>query len=194
MAKTLTAADIMDMDVYGRERPERRRAITEMKKDRRLGVGPDATCYFENYATMRHQVHEMLYIEKGGEAQINDEISAYSPLVPNGRELVVTLMFEVDDPGRRARLLGGLGGVEHTLSIEINGQVIKGVPEDDIDRTSAAGKASAIQFLHFPFSDAQVAAFKDTGQRIVVAIGHQNYDHKAIMPQAMRNALAEDLD
>ena len=98
MAKTLSRDDIIDMDTYASERAERRRAITALKKDRRLGIGPDATCYFESYATMWHQIHEMLYIEKGGEAQIEDELNAYAPMVPNGRELVVTLMFEIDDP------------------------------------------------------------------------------------------------
>lgn len=194
MTQILKRADIMDMDAYAKERKERRRAITEMKKNRRLAIGPDATCYFESYATMWHQIHEMLFIEKGGEAQIEDELSAYAPLVPNGRELVVTLMFEIDDPERRAALLNGLGGVEETLSIEIAGDIIKGVAEDDIDRTNADGKASAIQFLHFPFTDAQVAEFKKPEHRIVIAIGHEKYGHMAVMPETMRQALAEDFD
>lgn len=194
MAKKLTRDDIMDMDAYANVRSERRRAMTALKKDRRIGVGPDATCYFESYATMWHQTHEMLYIEKGGERQIEDELNAYSPLVPNGRELVVTLMFEVDDPDRRAALLGGLGRVEETLSIEIGNDVIKGVAETDIDRTTAEGKASAIQFLHFPFSDDQVAAFKNPDNRVVIAIGHEKYGHMAVLPEPMRAALGEDFD
>jgi hypothetical protein len=194
MAKTLNRNDIMDMDVYAKERPARRGAITALKKNRRLGVGPDATCYFESYDTMWHQIHEMLYIEKGGDAQIEDELSAYAPMVPNGRELVVTLMFEVDDPDRRAALLGGLGGVEETVSIEIGEDVIKGIAEDDIDRTTADGKASAIQFLHFPFSDAQVAEFKNPENRVVIAITHEKYGHMAVMPTAMREALLKDFD
>jgi hypothetical protein len=194
MAKTLSRDDIIDMDTYASERAERRRAITALKKDRRLGIGPDATCYFESYATMWHQIHEMLYIEKGGEAQIEDELNAYAPMVPNGRELVVTLMFEIDDPDRRAALLNGLGGVEEMLSIEVGGDVIKGVAEDDIDRTTADGKASAIQFLHFPFSDQQVADFKNNENKIIISIGHEKYGHMAVMPTAMREALIKDFD
>jgi len=194
MAKKLSRDDIMDMDAYGKVRKERRRAITAMKKDRRLGVGPDATSYFENFETMRHQIHEMLFVEKGGEAQIEDELTAYAPMVPNGRELVMTLMFEVDDPNRRAALLSGLGGVEETLSITVGDDVIKGVAEDDIDRTTADGKASAIQFLHFPFTDEQVSGFKDLSNKVVIGIDHEKYGHMAIMPQAMRNALAADFD
>ena len=141
MSKKLEREDILNMTDYGMVRKERRKNITEMKKNRRLSVGPDATCYFESYETMWHQIHEMLFIEKGGEEQIEDELNAYAPLVPNGRELVATLMFEVDDPSRRATLLSGLGGVEDTLSINIEDHVIKGVPEADVDRTSAAGES-----------------------------------------------------
>ena len=194
MSKKLRREDLMNMDTYGKVRQERRRAITEMKKNRRIGVGPDATCYFESYETMLHQTHEMLYIEKGGEAQIEDELNAYAPMVPNGRELVMTLMFEVDDPDRRAALLNGLGGVEGTLSITVGDDIIKGFPEDDIDRTTAEGKASSIQFLHFPFSDEQVIGFRDTSNKVVIGIDHKKYGHMAIVPQAMREALGSDFD
>ncbi len=194
MAKNLTRGDIMEVDEYAKVRLERRKAITTMKKNRRLGIGPDATCYFENYDTMWHQVHEMLFIEQGGEAQIEDELRAYNPLIPNGRELVMTLMFEVDDPDRRTRLLDGLGGVEETVTISIGDDIVEGVAEDDIDRTSAKGKASAIQFLHFPFSDEQIAAFKAGGNKIVVGIGHEKYGHMAILPEPVREALSKDFD
>ena len=194
MPKKLRREDLMEMNAYSKVRNERRRAITKMKKNRRIGVGPDATCYFESYETMLHQTHEMLFIEKGGDAQIEDELNAYAPMVPNGRELVVTLMFEIDDPVRRATLLNGLGGVEITLSITIGDDIIKGVPEDDIDRTTAEGKASSIQFLHFPFSDEQVSGFRDTSNKVVIGINHKKYGHMAIVPPAMREALAMDFD
>ncbi len=194
MAKSLNRDDIMAMDDYAKVRKERRKAVTETKKNRRLGIGPDATCYFESFETMWHQIHEMLYIERGGEEQIDDELRAYNPLIPNGRELVMTLMFEIDDPERRTRLLNGLGGVEETLTITVGDVVIRGIPEEDVDRTSAEGKASAIQFLHFPFSAEQVAGFKNPGNKIVVGIGHEKYGHMAVMPEPVREALSQDFD
>ena len=193
-AHTITRDDIWTMDAYGAARKERRQAITEMKKNRRLHIGPDATAYFESFNTMWHQIHEMLYIEKGGEAQISDELSAYATLVPNGRELVATLMFEIDDPDRRAKFLAGLGGVEQTVTLDLGGEIIKAVPEDDIDRTTAEGKASSIQFLHFPLTDAQASTFKQPNASVIVAIGHEKYGHMAKMPEVMREALAKDLD
>jgi Protein of unknown function (DUF3501) len=189
---SIERADIIPIDEYAATRDERRRALREVKQRRRVAVGPDATFYFENYDTMWHQIHEMLYIEKGGEAQITDELEAYNPLVPKGRELVATLMFEIEDAARRGRILAGLGGVERTISLTVEGARIAAVPEDDVERTSAAGKASAVQFIHFPFTDPQIGAFRRPGARIVLAVEHPAYAHMAVLPEQIRAALAAD--
>ena len=194
MKHEITRADIIPMAEYAANRAERRRKLTEYKRDRRVSVGPHATFYFENYETMWHQVHEMLHIEKGGEEQIEGELEAYNPLIPKGRELVATLMFELDNPIARARFLAGLGGVEETVSLEFGGDTIKAIPEEDQDRTSEEGKASSVQFVHFPFTDAQAAKFKAAGTRATLAIGHPAYEHAAVIPERARAALAEDLD
>lgn len=190
----ITRDDIMPMEAYVQVRKERRREITEVKRHRRLACGPDATFYFENFATMWHQIHEMLYIERGGEAQIADELRAYNPLVPKGRELVATVMFEIPDQERRHQVLSRLGGVEDMMTIGIDGETVRGVSEADLDRTTEAGKASSVQFVHFPFSDAQVARFRQPGARIIVGIEHPHYAHMAVMPEAMRQSLAADFD
>ena len=193
MPKTeITRADLMPMDDYAKIRVERRRAVTELKKPRRVSIGPDATFYFECFETMWHQVHEMLHIEQGGEDQIEDELSAYNPLIPNGRELVATLMFEIDNPDRRGAFLAGLGGVEETVTLAFDGETVVAVPEADVDRTTADGKASSIQFLHFPFTDAQAAKFKAVGTQATLAIGHAQYPHMTVLPEATRQALAGD--
>lgn len=190
----ITRDDLISMERYERERASRRQALVAMKKVRRVDVGPVCTFYFENYQTMWHQIHEMLFIEKGGEAQIPDELAAYNPLVPNGRELVATVMFEIDDPARRQAFLAKLGGVEETAFIEVEGERIAGRPEEDVDRTNAAGKASSVQFIHFPFTDAQIAAFRRPGARVVVGLAHPAYRHMAVLDEATRAALAEDFD
>lgn len=190
----ITPADIMPMDDYAAVRAERLKAIGELKKDRRVAVGPDATFYFESYDTMFHQVHEMLFIEKGGDGQIADELSAYNPLIPNGRELVATLMFEIDDPSRRAEFLAGLGGVEETVTLTFSGETVTATPEQDVDRTTADGKASSIQFLHFAFTDAQMEKFRSPDARVTLGIGHEKYAHLAVLPEAVRQVLAGDFD
>lgn len=188
----ITRADIMAMADYGRERKNRRARLAAVKKDRRMAVGPHAGFYFENYDTMWHQVHEMLYIERGGEAQIEDELRAYNPLIPKGRELVATIMFEIPDETLRRSILSRLGGVEETIFIGLGDDRVAGRPEADVDRTTVAGKASSVQFVHFPFSDGQVAAFKAPGAQVVVGIEHPYYAHMAVMPDAVRVALAAD--
>ena len=186
--------DIMAMADYARIRGERRKAMVALKRQRRLEVGPVCVFHFENYETMWAQIHEMLYIEKGGEAQIADELAAYNPLIPKGRELVATVMFEIDEPVRRQALLGKLGGIEQTAVLRLNGDTIAGQAEADVDRTSAAGKASSVQFIHFPFTDGQVAAFRRPGTEILVGFTHLHYGHMAVMPETVRQALAADFD
>ena len=193
-AKELTRDDIMDMAAYGAIRMERRREIVADKKNRRVHIGPHATFYFENYWTMWLQVHEMLYIEKGGEAQIPDELNAYNPLIPKGRELIATVMFEIDDPAKRAAILGDLGGVEETFFLSIDGAEVTATAETDVDRTSAEGKASSVQFVHFHLTDDQAAKLKGGAGEVILGIKHPAYSHMTILPPATRAALAGDLD
>ena len=188
----ITRDDIMDMAEYGAIRKERRRTLIEKKKLRRIAIGPDATAHFEDYDSMWLQVHEMLYIEKGGDEQVEDELAAYNPLIPKGRELVCTVLFEVDDPERRAQFLAKLGGIEETMFIRVDGDDIIGKAEEDLDRTTAAGKASAVQFVHFPFTDAQVEAFRKPGAEIVVGFSHPGYGHMVRLSEETREALAAD--
>jgi uncharacterized protein DUF3501 len=189
----LTRADILPAERYASERREHRRRISELKRRRRIEVGPFCTFYFESFDTMWHQVHEMLHIERGGEAQIKDEIDAYNPLIPQGEELVATVMVEIDDPGQRERALGRLGGVENHMFLSLAGERISGLPDPTRENTSPEGKASAVQFVRFPLSAAQKAAFRQLGAQIMVGIDHANYGHMAIMPEPVRAALAEDL-
>lgn len=192
--RVLTRDDIMPIVEYGKVRRERRREVSELKKRRRVEVGPFATFYFENYETMRQQVHEMMFVEKGGEAQIEDELAAYNPMIPQGHELVATVMLEIDDPARRATVLARLGGIEKHIFLELNGERIAGKPDPTRENTSPDGKASSVQFIWFPFTPAQIGRFKIAGTRVVVGFDHPNYAHMAVMPEAVRAALAEDFD
>jgi len=191
---TLTRADILPMDVYARQRSERRQRVTSLKKHRRVSVGPDITFYFENFDTMLHQIHEMLHIERGGEEQIADELRAYAPLVPDGRSLVATMMVEIDDPARRARVLSELGGVEETISLTFGSETVRAAPETDTERTTPDGKTSSVHFVKFHFTESQAKAFRTEGTRVVLGINHPRYDHMAALPETTRRSLAEDFD
>ena len=191
--RTIEASVILPMADYVKERAERRRRISELKRNRRLEVGPFATFYFESYDTMLHQVHEMLFIEKGGAEQIPGELAAYNPLIPQGSELVATVMFEIDDPIRRARVLATLGGVEHTAFIRIGAEKVRGVAESDQERSREDGKTSSVHFLRFELDAGQVAALK-RGAPLSVGVDHPNCRLQcAPLPEANRAALVADL-
>jgi hypothetical protein len=188
----ITRADILPWAEYAKTRAEHRKRVTAIKRSRRVEVGPFVTFYFESFDTMWLQVQEMLHIERGGDAQIPEELAAYNPLIPKGSELVATFMIEIDDPLRRARVLAGLGGVEETAFIEIGAERIGAKPESDQDRTTAEGKASSVQFVHFPFTAAQIDAFRQPNARAILGLSHPNYSHMAVMSEATREALAGD--
>lgn len=190
--KPITRADILTMDEYAKIRTEKRAGLIAHKKNRRLAVGEHVTFYFEDWQTVWFQIHEMLFIEKGGDDQIVDELRAYAPLVPQGRELVATVMVEVADVTTRRALLAKLGGFEETMELRFAGHVVRGMPETDVDRTTAEGKASSVQFIHFPFTAEQVLAFRAPHTDVVVAITHPAYDQKAVMSEIVRTALAAD--
>ena len=186
--------DIIPLDVYTEKRRELRKSIVDYKKNRRVALGPYATFYFESYETMLAQVQEMLYIEKGGDEQLKDELSAYNPLVPNGKELTATLMFEIDNPVSRATFLGKVGGIEEKVYMKVDGDLIKAVPEEDVDRTSAEGKASSVQFIHFKFNDEQIKKFKSNSSLIEVGIDHDEYSHSTKLNDATVKSLSADFN
>ena len=190
--KEIQKNDIIPLDVYIKQRKHLRKNIVEFKKHRRVSLGPYATFYFESYETMLAQVQEMLYIEKGGDEQLKDELAAYNPLIPNGKELIATLMFEIDNPVSRAAFLGKVGGIEEKVYMKIDGDLINAVPEEDVDRTSAEGKASSVQFIHFKFSDEQIQKFKLDGAEVEIGIDHKEYSHTTKLSLANLSSLSAD--
>jgi hypothetical protein len=191
-ARIITREDIMDLAVYETIRPLKREEAILRKRFRRIAVGPHVMVTFENWDSMWLQVQEMLRIEKGGEQQLVDELAAYNPMIPNGRELTCTLMFEIDDPVIRGRILGRLGGIEDHIYLSLGGERIGAVPEGDVERSRADGKASSVHFLHFPFTDAQVAAWRSGDGQILFGIDHPAYGHMALIGEDIRRELARD--
>jgi hypothetical protein len=186
--------DLVSSDAYKKNRKKIRKELVEFKKKRRVALGPHATFYFENFDTMLAQIQEMLHIEKGGDEQLKDELNAYNPLIPKGNELIATLMFEINEPELRAEFLGKVGGIEEKTFIQIADEKINGNPEKDVDRTTAEGKASSVQFLHFKFSNNQIDKFKDTKNPVVIGIDHELYNHKIKILDHTRSVLAEDFN
>tara|TARA_Y100000590_G_scaffold7004_1_gene8980 strand:+ start:3409 stop:4002 length:594 start_codon:yes stop_codon:yes gene_type:complete len=184
--------DLLSSEIYSKNRKQFRKNLVDFKKNRRIALGPYATLYFENFETMLGQVQEMLHIEKGGDAQLKDELYAYNPLIPKGKELVATLMFEIDDPILRSSFLAKVGGIEEKVYMLIDKKKIFANPEKDVDRTSAEGKASSVQFLHFEFSKDQIMNFKNLNEDIYVGIDHKLYKHEIKFGKNIQEALIKD--
>ena len=190
--KEIQKEDIIPLDIYIEKRRELRKNILDFKKNRRIALGPYATFYFESYETMLAQIQEMLYLEKGGEEQLKHELSTYNPLIPNGKELTATLMFEIDNPISRADFLGKVEGIEGNIYIKINDEIIKAVTEEDVDRTSAEGKASSVQFIHFNFNEDQIEKFKSNNSKIELGIDHKEYSHSTKLTKENIASLSAD--
>ena len=190
--KIVEKHDLISPEIYAKKRKHLRKDLVEFKKNRRVSIGPHATFYFESFETMLAQIQEMLHIEKGGDKQLIDELSAYNPLIPQGKELIATLMFEIDNPVLRTSFLGKVGGIENYVYIQVGGDKIKAIPEKDIDRTSTEGKASSVQFVHFNFNEDQIKKFKNSNLDILIGINHKEYSHFTTISEKARAALTRD--
>jgi hypothetical protein len=191
--RTIEAADIVPLELYIPERKALRSRISELKRTRHVDVGPFAAFYFESWETIRHQIQEMLYIERGGDAQLADELEAYAPLVPRGNELVATVMFEIDEAARRKVQLVRIGGIENHALLRIGDQEVRGIPDPDRENTAPDGKASSVQFFHFPLTSAEARQFRDPATTVQLGFDHPNYGHVAIVPKPVQATLAGDL-
>jgi len=190
--REVAKADLMPLEEYSKKRKSIRKEIVNYKKNRRVSLGPYANFYFESYKTMKAQIQEMLYIEKGGDEQIKDELAAYNPLIPKGNELVATLMFEIDNPTLRLDFLNKVGGIEEKVYMQVGKEKIIAIPAKDLDRTSAEGKASSVQFVHFNFSKQQIKNFSDINNEITIGIDHKSYKHMSKISEEARNVLSKD--
>ena len=198
MKRTLDASDIIPTEVFCTKRSDFLEELVAVKKNRRIHIGADATFYFENHRTLWWQIQEMLRVEKGGAEQLADELSAYAPLLPRAfsdgsMELVATFMIEIDDLERRFRVLSSLGGIEQHIWLRINDAKVQAIPEADLERTDENGKTSAVHFVRFRLAPDLIKQFHQTNQDIIIEITHPLYQHKALLNETQREALAQDL-
>lgn len=190
--RQITVDDLLPDAEFAQRRKAWRAELLPVKRLRRIALGPYCTFYFECFDTMLFQVQEMLLIEKGGAAQVPDELAAYNPLIPNGSELVATVMFEIDDPVRREAVLSRLGGVEDCFFVQVGAERVMGVPEGDVERTREDGKTSSVHFLRFPLEAKHIAVFRDPATEIMIGCNHERYSHLAGLSPASRAELVRD--
>ena len=186
-------SSLMTLETYARERPQFRAKVIAHKKDRTVHLGEHVTLVFEDELTIRYQVQEMLRIERIFEEEgIQEELAAYNPLVPDGRNLKATMMIEYPDPVERARRLAELIGLEDKVWIQVKGhERVWAVADEDLERENEQ-KTSAVHFLRFELDEAMVQALKK-GAGLAIEIDHPRYTAAVEAPPAVRKALAKDL-
>ncbi len=186
-------ASLMTLETYARERPQFRAKVIAHKKDRTVHLGEHVTLVFEDELTIRYQVQEMLRIERIFEEEgIQEELAAYNPLVPDGRNLKATMMIEYPDPDERSRQLSELIGIEDRVSIQVDTRErVWAVADEDLERENEE-KTSAVHFLRFELDEAMVQALKK-GAGLAIGVDHPRYTAEVEAPPAVREALVKDL-
>jgi hypothetical protein len=190
----LTAADLLSLEQYHKDRPRLRAEVLAHKRDRQAPLGPHLTLYFEDRLTMRYQVQEMLRAERIFESEgIAEELAAYNPLIPDGTNLKATMMLEYPDVAERRAALERLRNVENAVYLEVGtlGRVFA-YADEDLERSDAT-KTAAVHFLRFELDAAMRAALK-AGAPLKLGVDHEAYRHELDAPTATRASLASDLD
>jgi hypothetical protein len=192
--KKLDAKDLLSLEEYHKQRADFRARVLAHKRNRQLGLGPNATLYFEDRLTVQYQVQEMLRIERIFETEaIADELAAYTPLIPDGRNLKATLMIEVPDADERRRVLRDLAGFEDKVYAQVAGfERVAAYADEDLER-STENKTSAVHFVRFEFDDAMCAALK-AGAALSFGVDHPHYRHETRVAPRSLQALLADFD
>ena len=190
----LTRSDLLPLETYARERPAFRARVLAHKKRRRLPVGPDATLYFEDRLTIRYQIQEMLRIERLFEDEaVEDELNAYNPLIPDGRNLKATFMIEYPEAAERRAALVRLAGIEDRVWLRVAGhEAVFGIADEDLERRNAV-RTAAVHFLRFELGESMAADLK-AGSPLAAGVDLDAYRHEVDpVAAALRAALVADL-
>ena len=191
--KKLDESDLLSLERYARERPEFRARVIAHKKDRQVNVGPNTMWLFEDRLTVQYQVQEMLRTERIFEAEgIAEELAAYNPLIPDGRNWKATFLIEYTDPEVRRVQLEKLRGIEDRCWVQVAGFArLFAIADEDLERENET-KTSAVHFLRFELDEAMVARLKG-GAALSIGIDHPNYRHEVAAGTGVRAALVTDL-
>jgi hypothetical protein len=188
----LTRADIRGPKLYAAIRDDLRKRVIELKRVRRVSVGPQVTLVFENRATMIFQIEEMCRAEQLSEPdKIQDEIDIYNKVLPDAGQLAATLLIEIVDERDISTTLERLVGLQDHVWLVAGGERVKA--EFDPDQF-ATDRLAAVQYLKFTLSADAQKALRAEGSALALAVDHPNYRHEARMSDEARRSLAADLD
>jgi hypothetical protein len=191
----LSRDNLMTLEAYARARQDFRAQVIAHKRNRTVHLGEHVTLVFEDRLTIQYQVQEMLRIEKTFEEQgIQEEIDAYNPLIPDGRNFKATMLIEYEDAEERRLALGRLKGIEDRTYVRVEGCApVYAIADEDLERENEQ-KTSAVHFLRFELTKEMVESLK-YGVSLVIGVDHAGYQAAVDpVPPATRAALVKDLD
>ena len=190
---TLTRNDLWSLEEYAGRREEFRKQVLAHKKLRQVALGPHATLYFEDQLTMQYQIQEMLRVERIFEAaEIEEELSAYNPLIPDGSNWKATFMIEYGDIEERKQALATMGGIEETVWVQVgNGTKAYAIANEDMERTRDS-KAAAVHFMRFELSAEDLQSVRD-GADVHMGVDHPSIANTVTLRTEARQALCADL-
>ena len=194
MTREITRDDLMSLEQYAEQRDDFRQQVLQHKKNRQVPLGPNATLYFEDRLTLLYQIQEMLRIEKVFEADgINEELAAYNPLIPGGRNFKATFMIEYPDALVRAAQLEKMVGIEDLVWMRIGTQdKVWSIADEDLERSTET-KTSAVHFLRFELGDLMAQELKG-GAQWTIGVQHPVYTYDTTVDGDTRTSLLNDLD
>ena len=194
MSREITRDDLMSLEQYAEQRVGFRQQVLAHKKHRQVALGPNATLYFEDRLTLLYQIQEMLRIEKVFEADgINEELDAYNPLIPSGRNFKATFMIEYADAAIRAAQLEKMINIEDLVWMQVGEHdKIWSIADEDLERSNDT-KTSAVHFLRLEVSDAMAQDLK-AGADWQIGVQHAVYTYDMLVEGDTRASLLRDLD
>ncbi len=190
----LSRNDLWSLEEYATKRPDYRKQVMAHKKHRKIALGPNANLYFEDRLTIQYQIQEMLRIEKVFEAHgIEEELEAYNPLIPDGKNWKATFMIEYEDPEIRASQLSKMIGIEDLVWVQVEGHdKVWCISNEDLERTTSE-KTASVHFMRFELNDEMINSLKG-GEKLSMGVEHSIYTYHIELDDDARNSLVNDLD
>lgn len=191
----LTTQDLYSLEQYSIQRADFKHAAVTHRRQRQVRLGNHMTLHFEDVMTVKYQIQEMLFIEKTFDRQgIQDELDAYTPLIPTGTNLKATLTIEYGDAVIRAEKLRELHGVEHQVYVQVQGHDrVYAMANEDMPRSTDA-KTAAVHFLRFEFTDAMIQDLQDDHTALIMGVDHPAYQDHVTVDSNTKVQLIQDFD
>jgi len=189
----LKTTDLLSLEEYDNERDAIKKELIIHKKNRTVSIGEHIVLIFEDYSTIKYQVQEMLRIEKiFNKKEIQEEIDAYNPLIPDGSNFKATMLIMYPDVEERKIMLSKLHDIENNIYLNCGSKKIVALADEDLER-STDKKTSAVHFLRFELDQTDITDFL-SNDRVLVGVSHDEYTDEVVLSEATKDSLSKDLN